>query len=266
MYHNQGVAVFRIQNIFSLHGSTRVALLLVIALFSWLNFDYSRDAYTENVAGAWRGGVRHGFPLTAWDGGGESRAAHIDGRMSLRMKEYGGWQFGGLFVDVLVLAAVLTTAGRVLETRARRTNPAAIVARLRGPALHLPVYPAIALSSAALLWANLDVRTRLVEFPDGRHDFYQEMGWPFRTYLASRPSFKPVRPPEKLPTRDEKLIYLQANPDAWYKQAHWYMSHIALNVVAGLALVLVVAGGAQYALRSKAKIKPVAVVLPVASD
>lgn len=218
----------------------------MVGLFTWLNFEYSRDTYETHVDGAHRGGLRHGFPMTAWDGGDEASASIVHEELSLKMGTYGGWQIGGLLVDIFVFVGALAAVCVVSKLLAggATSQPAE-----RGVSLHAAVYPVIFLSAAALLWANTDVRTRLVEFKDGTHDFQQDMGWPFCMYLASNPSFKPVRPPAKLPTKDERLIFLQSNPGAWFKRAHWNKGYIILNIVTGLTIVLGLAGGIQFLLR-----------------
>jgi hypothetical protein len=218
----------------------------VVGLFAWLNFEYSRDAYEAHIDGAHRGGLRHGFPLAAWDGGDEASASIVDEELSLKMGAYGGWQFGGLAVDILVFIGALAAVCVVSESLAGNASPQPAQ---RGLSLHPAVYPVIFLSAAALLWANTDVRTRLIENKDGTHDFQQDMGWPFCIYLASNPNFEPVRPPEKIPTKDERLLFLQANSGAWFKRAHWNKGYIVLNIVTGLTIVLGLAGGIQFFLR-----------------
>lgn len=237
----------------------------MLTLFSWLNFEYSRSSYESNASGTHRGGVRHGFPMTAWDGGDEAHAQVIDKALSLKTHSFGGWQWGGLVVDLVVFAAAILAAGFVCESIASRGKPVS-PGPPRSLSLHPAVYPVVIFSAAALLWANLNVRTELVEMRDGTHDFYQEMGWPFRVYLASNPHFRPIQPPETVPTKEDRLIYLQSNPDSWYQRAHWYMGHIVLNIVLGLACVLALGGAAQFLLRRTRKIAPADVVLPPTSD
>jgi len=131
------MALRRSTSAFGIHGVTWCGVLAVIGLFVWLNLGWSRHAYVRQEANAWRGGVSLGFPMRFWDAGDENTVTITGAALLLQVKEYGGWRWPGLAVDLLVFVV----AGAITAFTTERLTRA--ISRRRG-ILQLPAEPTLA--------------------------------------------------------------------------------------------------------------------------
>jgi len=156
--------------------------------FLWLNLDASREAYCRPSPDGWQGGVRHGFPVTLWDAGMQYAAPQTGG---LCYCAYGGWQFGGLLLDLAALGAVLAATWFVAKW-CRRIPRGSGAGADRAVA---PRVPAVRPATAAVLLAvaaasvllNLRVRTEFSSDAGSTPRFEQRMGWPLTFFDANGP-------------------------------------------------------------------------------
>ena len=199
----------------------------------WLNFEYSRDPYENNTGGGWRGGIRHGYPFVLWDSGREAYTQSDNGGLGLYSRSYGGLVVSGFIANAAVLIATMTAGGLLLEwalrRRAERHPQAALFSSLQGRRLHARTLAALFGVAGLLLWLNLRVDTDYTGQPAARN-YEQTMGFPLTMYTASQPVLSQVPAPIRV-SGAATLIYLQDNPNVWYRIARYEHPHIVFNVV-----------------------------------
>jgi len=154
--------------------------------FLWLNLDASREAYCRPGLDGWQGGVRHGFPVALWDAGMQYAAPQSGG---LYCRAYGGWQFGGLLLDLAALGAVLAATWFVAELCQRIFRGSGGVADRavapRAPAVRPATAAVLLAMAAASVLLNLRVRTEFSSDAGSTPRFEQRMGWPLAFFDAN---------------------------------------------------------------------------------
>jgi hypothetical protein len=122
------------------YGVTWCGVLMLIAVFAWLNLEWSRETYVRHDEDRWRGGVRLGFPMCCWDAGRETKVVGTEEGLEFQVGEYGGLRWPGLANNLVVFALCLAGGIFFLE-RLRRA-----LARRRGLA-QLPPAPEVVIET-----------------------------------------------------------------------------------------------------------------------
>jgi len=221
---------------------THMALLFTLILFVWLNFDYTRNAYNDHVGIAWRGGMRYGFPLSAWDSEQASLVGVVNDQMNFRMITYGGVQWAGLAVNVLILGMALLGVAWSAEVLRARVIGTKEIAPRKYQRMHATSYAAALCMAALLLWVNAQHEIQEIE-TKGKRDYQQTYGWPLDVYSANAPKDAVYAHAESLSLG--MVAYLESHPNAWYKFAGWNTRNITWNLLICVGLVMVTAAASE---------------------
>jgi hypothetical protein len=219
-----------------LNNHAKLALVGVLALFLWLNLDYSIQPYTEHIQDGWRGGVRYGLPFVCWDAAQDATAFRLpNGQMDLRFADVGGVVWLGLLGNLSALAAVLLATAWSFERIRRVMIRNVPVGTLAGKRFHRGSYAMALCVAATVLWMNAQFNIEQVQ--QGRRiDYKQSMGWPLASFTATDPAkWEFVRASAKGQTMIE---HLRENPGANYRLGHWHPQNVSMNYIIGTMLTL----------------------------
>ena len=214
----------------------------VLFAFLWLNLDASREAYCRPSSGGWQGGVQHGFPVTLWDAGMQYAAPQSGG---FHHRAYGGWQFGGLLLDLAALGAVLTATWFVTERCQRifRGNSGTDRTSCLSPNFRAvaPRAPAVRPATAAVLLAvaaasvllNLRVRTEFSSDAASTPRFEQRMGWPLTFFDANGPCPKYAK---NEPRSEGPAVLVGYTREDLPGLSTWRFDRLGWNLLIGLGM------------------------------
>ncbi|MCZ7646808.1 MAG: hypothetical protein M5U26_16225 [Planctomycetota bacterium] len=239
-------------------GSLRAAWM--VGASAWLiatlifNLQTSRQAYVERVDGGNRGGVRMGFPFQLWDAGHLSVIR--EGRWT--MKPYGGWQYGGFALNLLVLGVGALSAGAAGAFAARKLGlcdpgPAPAPDLPRSEPAAITPHACMAMGGAAvlLLLVNIQVRTEQVAGAPYLATFEHECGWPL-TMWRGRDRFVRQAADEPMPQLAEVVDASEYQQDfalrnsVGLKLDHWIQPALVANLLFGAFLVLAAGNAGEW--------------------
>ena len=255
---------FAFRRAIALHPLTWIALLGVIALFLWLNFNTTRVSYLEHTPTGWHGGVRQGFPIPWWDAGSEA-AGTIDGQsLMLHATQYGGWKIGGVVLGLTFMLAVMLGAAFLSELLTMRIfktlTPPALESLRRPVRIRLLTGLVVAVLFIGLIMLNLIATTSAtLPAPDYGAGASTEtairsesMGWPFVAYVAHNPVLvSATAETGKALTAKQDLQFMERRDPIFWSSAHWNFKAIVLNVFVAFGVIVAAAVACEWLARIK---------------